>query len=100
MTEKNSLSVEDVRHVATLARLKLTEEEEKMFSEQLSSVLGYIGQLDELDTDGVEPTSHALNMSNVFREDVAEERFEKGGWKKNAPSEDHAHFRVPKIIDG
>lgn len=94
-----SLSVDEVRHVATLARLKLSKEEEKIFATQLSAVLDYIGQLDELETDSVEPTSHALDITNVFREDEVEARFEKGAWISNAPAKDHGHFRVPKVID-
>ncbi len=94
-----SLSVDEVRHVATLARLKLSKEEEKIFAKQLSAVLDYIGQLDELETDSVEPTSHALDITNVFREDAAEIRFEKDSWSSNAPAKDHGHFRVPKVID-
>ena len=93
-----SLSVEQVRHVAALARLRLTAEEEEMFSGQLSAVLDYINQLNELDTEGVEPTSHALEPVNVFREDEVSRPFGDRVWKENAPAEDHGHFRVPKVI--
>lgn len=93
------LSKEQVRHVATLARLELSCEEEERFSSQLSAVLENINQLSELDTEGVEPTSHALDIKNVFREDETSERLDTGWWKLNAPSEDQNHFRVPKIIE-
>lgn len=93
------LTKEQVRHVATLARLEVTPDEEERFAGQLSSVLDYINQLNELDTDSVEPTSHAVDIRNVFREDAAVARFVEGAWEANAPSKDHGHFRVPKIID-
>lgn len=92
------LSKEQVRHVATLARLELNSEEEERFSVQLSAVLENINQLNDLDTEGVEPTSHALDVNNVFREDVISKRFDNGCWKLNVPSEHQNHFRVPKII--
>ncbi len=94
------LSKEQVRHVATLARLELKAEEEERFSGQLSAILDYINQLGELDTDGVVPTSRALDVNNVFREDEVKARFDKGSWRSNAPSEEMDHFRVPKIIEG
>lgn len=93
-----SLSIEQVRHVANLARLKLTDEEEKTFAGQLSAVLDYINQLNELDTDNVTPTSHALDIKNVMREDEVKKPFGEEVWKENAPASDHGHFRVPKVI--
>jgi len=93
------LSREQVRHVASLARLEITGEEEEKFSVQLSAVLDNIGQLNELDTDGVEPTSHAVDIHNVFRADEVAQKFDPDAWRSNAPAEDKDHFRVPKIIE-
>ncbi len=94
-----SLTEEDVRRVATLARLELSVEETQKFRGQLSSIIDYIGQLNELDTNDVEPTSHALDLKNAFREDVCERKFDKESWKSNAPQTGHGHFRVPRVIE-
>jgi len=93
------LARDEVRHVAALARLKLSAEEEELFAAQLSDVLEYINQLNELDTDSIEPTSHPVDLVNVFREDEVSQQFDPGIWKLNAPAEGHGHFRVPKIIE-
>ena len=94
-----SLSVDQARYVATLARLKLTEDEEVAFAEQLSSILDFINQLNKLDTSHIEPTSRAVTLNTVCREDVALKRFDDGAWRKNAPSVDQDHLRVPRVIE-
>jgi len=94
-----ALTINETRHVATWARLELGPEEEERFREQMSSILDYIGQLNELDTANVKPTSHSLDITNVFRSDGAKEIFGKGIWTGNAPQADHGHFRVPKVLD-
>ena len=65
-----SISKENIEHIASLARLSLTEEEKDLFGSQLSSILDYMEKLNELDTTDVEPTSHVLPLSNVMRDDV------------------------------
>ena len=64
------ISKEEIEHIAVLARLSLTEEEKELFGSQLSGILGYMEQLNELDTKDVEPTSHVLALENVMREDI------------------------------
>ena len=66
------LSTEEVKKVAALARLNLTDEEVELYRGQLSSILDYVGQLKEVNTDGVEPTSQVTGLTNVMREDVVE----------------------------
>ena len=68
-----SISREDVIHVSNLARLNLREDEVEKFTEQLSAILEHIAKLNEVDTEGVEPTSHVLDIVNVFREDEVTE---------------------------
>ncbi len=68
-----SITNQDVQHVAKLARLNLSADEEQKFTEQLNAILQYAEKLNELDTDGVEPTTHVLPVSNVMREDVKRE---------------------------
>ena len=90
---------EEVEHVARLARLELNEEEIKQFSQQLSAILDYIDKLNELDTQAVEPISHVIPVTNIFREDEVKE----GPWDpvdlSNAPEQERQHYRVPKVIE-
>jgi len=89
----------DVRHVALLARLELTEGEEQEISQQLDQILGYFEVLDTLDTTDVEPTSHVAPMSTPFRDDRVTTTPDTERWLANAPATDGRHFRVPKIIE-
>ena len=90
---------DDVRHVALLARLHLTESEECSLTEQLDQILAYFHVLDELDTDAVEPTAHVAPMATPFREDAVTTHPDTQRWLANAPATDGRHFRVPKIIE-
>lgn len=88
-----------VRHVAKLARLDLTEDEVARFSTQLSAILGYVEKLNELNTNSVEPLAHCLPMHNVFREDVIIESLDTKPALRNAPQHFESFFKVPKILD-
>ena len=90
---------EDVEHVAELARLELTAAEKEQFIAQLNSILTYVDQLNELDTTDVEPTSHVIPMSNVFRDDEACASLDRELVLLNAPEESHFFFKVPRIIE-
>jgi aspartyl-tRNA(Asn)/glutamyl-tRNA(Gln) amidotransferase subunit C len=90
---------EDVEHVAELARLELTAAEKEQFIAQLNSILTYINQLNELDTTDVEPTSHVIPMSNVFRDDEVYPSLDREQVLLNAPEESHFFFKVPRIIE-
>jgi aspartyl-tRNA(Asn)/glutamyl-tRNA(Gln) amidotransferase subunit C len=89
----------DVEHIAHLARLSLTESEKEKFSTQLNSILTYVEKLKELDTTGVEPTSHVLEISNVMREDELRPSLSKHDALMNAPDRSEEFYRVPKIIE-
>ncbi len=93
-----AISIEDVEHVAKLARIYLTEEEKEMFRKQLSDVLEHARVISEVDTSTVEPTSHAIPLSNVTREDEVRESLTVEEATKNAPWSDGGAFTVPKII--
>ena len=93
------ISVDQVRYVAELARLDLDPAEERRLTGQLNAVLEYMGQLAEVDTAGVEPTSHVLPLVNVLRDDVARECLPTGEALANAPDAEQGHFAVPKILD-
>jgi aspartyl-tRNA(Asn)/glutamyl-tRNA(Gln) amidotransferase subunit C len=90
---------EDVEHVAELARLDLTSAEKEQFIAQLNSILTYIEKLNELDTRDVEPTSHVLPMSNIFRDDEVRPSLDRAEVLRNAPEASHFFFKVPRIIE-
>jgi len=89
----------NVEHIAHLARLRLSEEEKEKFGAQLSSILTYVEKLNELDTSGVEPTSHVLAMGNVMREDALKPSLPTDEALLNAPDRADDFYRVPKIIE-
>ncbi|MEZ4699539.1 MAG: Asp-tRNA(Asn)/Glu-tRNA(Gln) amidotransferase subunit GatC [Rhodothermales bacterium] len=94
-----AITREDVRYMAALARLRFTPEEEARMVEDLEAVLGYMAKLNELDTDGVPPMSHVIDLYNVEREDAAQQRISHAEALKNAPDADGTYFRVPKVIE-
>lgn len=89
-----------VRHIAKLSRLNLTAEEVHLFAGQLGDILGYVRQLEALDTDGVEPMAHPLPITDVLRDDVARPGFDNDTALQNAPQREGAFFRVPAVLDG
>jgi len=92
------ITIEDVEHVASLARLTFTEEEKKLYAQQLSTILHYIDKLNELDTKDIEPTSHAIRLKNVFRDDRTKKSISQDRSLSNAPQKDKGSFVVPKVI--
>jgi len=88
-----------VRQVAKLSRLELSDAEIMQFSDQLSAVLDYVAKLNELDTTNVEPLAHCLPVSNVFREDKVRESLGTEKVLANAPQHDGQFFLVPKILE-
>lgn len=93
------ISINEVKHVAHLARLAITEEEAELFTKQLDAIITYAEQLNELDTTNVEPTSHVLNMKNVMREDKAKKGLPIEEVVKNAPDHKDGYIRVPSILE-
>ena len=91
------ITKEQVEHVAKLARLHLSEEETELYAQQLSKILDYIDQLNEVNTEGVEPMTQPIPTVNVMRGDVSKKQFERDEMLKNAPHEEYGFFRVPKI---
>jgi len=94
-----TISAFDVRYAAALARLSFEEKEVVKLQAQLSQIIEYIAQLEELDTEDTLPTTHVLSsMKNVFREDEIKESLSTQEALKNAPSKKDDFFKVPKII--
>jgi len=88
----------EVEHVAILARLKLSEEEEQLFTGQLNAILDYMEKLNELDTSAVEPTFHVVSHYNTMRQDAVKGSLTQEASLGNAPDKTEGCFRVPKII--
>jgi len=93
------ITIKDVEYVARLARLKLTQDEKEKYARQLGGILNYINKLNELDTSKVEPTSHVISLSNVFREDKVKESLPAEEILSNAPQKSRGFFRVKKVIE-
>jgi aspartyl-tRNA(Asn)/glutamyl-tRNA(Gln) amidotransferase subunit C len=93
------ISRQDVEHVARLSRLALSEADVERMRDELSGILEYIDKLRALDTAGVEPTSHAVPLLNVMREDEPRPCLTQEEALANAPDRSDASFRVPRIIE-
>jgi aspartyl-tRNA(Asn)/glutamyl-tRNA(Gln) amidotransferase subunit C len=93
------LAPEDVRKVASLARLKLSDDEIAEFSEQLGNVLDYVEVLNELDVTDVEPMAHAAEVTDVLRDDAIRESLPRDAALANAPKSDGRFFLVPQILE-
>lgn len=93
------LSKDEIRHVALLARLELTDDTIEKMAAQLSRVIEYIEKLGELDTSGVEPMSHPGELSSVFRDDAPTGSLRPEDALKNAPDKAQGFFRVPRVIE-
>ncbi|HEY7203149.1 MAG TPA: Asp-tRNA(Asn)/Glu-tRNA(Gln) amidotransferase subunit GatC [Methylomirabilota bacterium] len=91
--------MQDVEHVARLARLELSASEKERMRKELDGILSYIDKLRALDTRGVEPTSHAVPLTNVMRDDTEVPSLPRDEMLANAPDRHGELFRVPKIIE-
>jgi len=93
------LSSQEVEYVANLARLEISDEEKEKFTSQLNDILLYIDKLNKLDTEGVAPMSHAIAVTNAFREDKIADSLGTEKSLANAPDARGEFFRVPKVIE-
>jgi aspartyl-tRNA(Asn)/glutamyl-tRNA(Gln) amidotransferase subunit C len=94
-----ALTRDEVRHVALLARLRLTDEEEGRFTEQLGKILEYVNALERVDTAGIDPMAHTLDLVNALRDDRVTNDRNTEALLANAPAADENFFQVPKIIE-
>lgn len=93
------LSEAEVRYVAALARLELSEDEVQSLAKDMNQILDYVAKLGELDTSDVEPTSHVVDMSTPYRDDVVSRTPSPEDALANAPNAENNHFVVPSIIE-
>jgi aspartyl-tRNA(Asn)/glutamyl-tRNA(Gln) amidotransferase subunit C len=94
-----SINQNDIEHVARLARLALTAEEKILFTSQMGAILAHAETLNELCTDGITPTSHAVPMENAFRPDCVTPSIGQDKAFANAPDHNDSYFRVPPVIE-
>ncbi|RSL33888.1 Asp-tRNA(Asn)/Glu-tRNA(Gln) amidotransferase subunit GatC [Salibacterium salarium] len=93
------ITKDQVRHVAHLARLSVTEDEVDTFTEQLDAIIGFAEQLNELDTENVEATTHVLDIHNVLREDEQRPSLDREEALKNAPDQEDGQVKVPSVLE-
>lgn len=93
------ITVEDVKHIARLSRLSMSDSEIEIFSGQLSSIIEYVEQLNSLDTGNIEPTSHLIPLKNVMRDDIPAASLPVEDALRNAPDSTEKFYSVPKIIE-
>lgn len=89
---------EDVEHISWLASIKISDDEKEKFVDQFNSILDYFHQLDEVDTEGIEPTYRVVDLANVFRDDVACKSLTQEEALKNAPRRENGYFKSPRIV--
>ena len=92
------ITKDQVLYVADLARLDLDDASIDQFAGQIGTILDYVDKLNEVDTDGIRPTSHAISLTNVFREDQHNEHLEREQALANAPEKEDGNFIVPKVV--
>ena len=93
------ITMDLISYLEKLGRIRLTDEEKEKTRVDLSSILGYIDKLNELDTDSVEPLSHAFPITNVYREDVVTNGDRRDAILSNAPAQKDGSFKVPKTVE-
>lgn len=92
------ITKEEILHVSDLARLEIDEASVDKFAVQIGNILDYVDQLRQVDTSGIQPTSHALALTNAFREDAETKHLERETALANAPEQEDGSFVVPKVI--
>ena len=92
------ITLEEVEHVAKLARLEVSADEKKRLTEQMNRILLYMEKLNELETTGIVPTSHAIDLHNAFRDDGVQKSLQRDESLENAPEANEAEFIVPRTI--
>lgn len=93
-----SITIKDVEKVAQLARLEFSADEKEKLMNHLEQIVSYVEKLNELDTEGVEPTKHVVEMTRVLREDKIKNGLTQEDAVTNAPKSKQGYFSVPKVI--
>lgn len=96
---KMRVTLDEVERIASLSMLSLDDEKKEMLQKNLDEILGHAQKLNELNTEGVEPTSYILKQQNVVRKDIPGKVWEREDMLKNAPEQEDGFFTVPKVVD-
>ena len=99
MPGKKPVNHDEILKIASLAKLHLSDEEVSLYTDQINEILEYMNQLDELDTEDIEPLSHVLDQINMTRKDEQTPSLTREEALKNAPKSDDDYFIVPNVID-
>ncbi len=94
-----SLTPDDVKAIARLARLAVAEQDIPAYAKNLSSILEFVAQLDKVDTAAVQPMAHPLDMSQRLREDAVTEQVDRDRYQQNAPQVEAGLYLVPKVVE-
>ncbi|MDI9616964.1 MAG: Asp-tRNA(Asn)/Glu-tRNA(Gln) amidotransferase subunit GatC [Methanothrix sp.] len=92
------ITIKDVEHISWLASIRISEEEKEELVAQFNTILEYFQQMDEVDTEGVEPTYRVVDLANVFRDDVSRDSLSQEEALRNAPRREDGYFRSPRIV--
>ena len=93
------ITTDEVKYVANLAKLYVDDSEAEMLTTEMESIINFADMLSELDTESIAPTNHAMNVHNVFREDVIENSYSQEDILRNAPSQEGGCYLVPKVVE-
>ncbi|MCW4030764.1 MAG: Asp-tRNA(Asn)/Glu-tRNA(Gln) amidotransferase subunit GatC [Candidatus Bathyarchaeota archaeon] len=96
--KRKHLSKKEVDHIAWLANIEISEKEKTLFTEQFNEILDYFKKIDELETEGVEPTYHVLNLKNVSRKDEKKPSLSTEEALRNAPKKEKKFIKAPRIV--
>ena len=95
-----NIDKEQIKHIADLANLTISDDELEKYTQEMSSIVGFANELNELDTENVDITTSILGEYNIFREDELKESFDNSELLKNAPESQDGMFKIPKVIGG
>ena len=96
--KRQHLSKKEVEHIAWLAHIELSDQEKSLFTEQFNEILDYFKKIDEVDTEGVEPTYHVLDLKNVSRTDKTTPSLPIEEALRNAPKKEKKFIKAPRIV--
>ena len=99
MSKKDNITIEEVRHLPLLTRINMSEEEIEQMRDQMSDILSSIEILSEVETDGIEPTGHSVDVHSVMREDISRDSIKLDEALANAPRQENSFIRVRAVLE-